>query len=135
MGDNETKQGFIISTLIGTAGLLVGGAIGYGLFLQDVISSVQMKADPVWWALPAGLLFGGAAIASVLCWAGANTFVAGAKAAGWIGLLISICLALTNYAMVDAGHTITNMIVDPLSTAVIWGFAGGFVGMMRGRRG
>ncbi len=128
----QARQWFV-STLVGGVTLYLGGFVIYGLILMDMMATDHMKDPPVMWAIPVAQLFGGAVIATILSWRGAASFLNGAKAAGCVGVLISICYSLMGYAAMDVGHTMTHVVVDAVATAVLWGLAGGVVGAVRGR--
>ena len=123
----------IASTLAGAVVLYFGGFLLYGLLLMDVLGTDFMKDPPVMWAIPLAQLFGGAVIATVLGWRGAADFADGAKGAALVGLLISLCYGLMMYASLNVGTTMSQIAIDAAATIVLWGLAGGVVGVVRGR--
>ena len=125
----------LVTTVAAGVVLYFGGFVIYGLLLMDYMANDASMEVPLMWAIPLAQLFAGAVVATVLSWRGADNFADGAKGAALVGLLINICYGLMIYGTLDLGTTMGQLAIDAVATVVLWGLAGGVVGVVRGRMG
>lgn len=123
----------LLSTIVAGVSLYLLGFLIYGLLLMDIIANDAMKDPPVMWAIPVAQLIAGAVIAVILDWRGVSDFAGGFRGGAFVGVLLSVSYSIMIYASLDLGMTLGLGALDALAAGVMWGVAGGFVGVVHGR--
>jgi len=114
----------ILATVAGGVALFVLGYVFYGLLLVDFFANDVMSAAPNYMALAGGQLAGGALLALVLSWKGAEGPVEAFKAGAGVGVLYSLSMGLTMFGTTDGINTMTTVIGDAVVMLVMYGIGG-----------
>jgi hypothetical protein len=120
----------------GTLSTMVLGFVTYDLLLRGFFEANMGSATgldkgmPVWWALTAGQVLWCCALVYVYQRGPAvETFAAGAKIGGLLGLLGGAWWNLSLFATINS-MTLTGHIGDALATGVMWAISGGVIAVV-----
>ncbi len=114
----------ILATIAGGVALFVLGYVFYGLLLADFFANDLMSEAPNYMALAGGQLAGGALLALVLSWKGAEGPVEAFKAGAGVGVLYSLSMGLTMFGTTEGLNTMTTVIGDAVVMLVMYGIGG-----------
>ena len=122
--------GFVVSFLLG---MLI-----YGMLLKDYMEAGTMAGvnkpmeEMMMWAMLLSTLTGAMLLNYVVRLAGANNFMAGAKAALWLCLLVSLSYDLYFWGGTNMYTKIEMVCVDVVISCVMGTITGGVMGWVRG---
>ena len=131
-----------MATLAGTVTLFFGGWIIFGMILMDFMASnagsatgvMRSETEMVWWSLILGSVMQAYFIVYVFHkMNNITSFGDGLKTAAIFGLLISMAFDFTMYGTSNI-MSLTGVVVDILANTVLWGLAGGVIGMVVGKK-
>lgn len=114
----------ILATVAGGVALFVLGYVFYGLLLVDFFANDAMTAEANFLALAGGQLAGGALLALVLSWKGAEGPVEAFKAGAGVGVLYSLSMGLTMFGTTEGLNTMTTVVGDAVVMLVMYGIGG-----------
>lgn len=114
----------ILATVAGGVALFVLGYVFYGLLLADFFANDLMSEAPNYMALAGGQLAGGALLALVLSWKGAEGPVEAFKAGAGVGVLYSLSMGLTMFGTTEGMNTMTTVVGDAVVMLVMYGIGG-----------
>jgi hypothetical protein len=132
----------ILSTLVGFVVIFLLGWLLYGILLMDFYGSnsgsaigvARSESDMVWWALIAGNLLQAYFLVYIFDKMGnVNTFMAGFKTGGTLGLILGLAMNLTMYGTTNMMN-LTATLVDPFVGLIMMGVTGGVIAMMIGKK-
>ena len=114
----------ILATLAGGVALFVLGFVFYGLLLADFFANDAMTEAPNYLALAGGQVAGGALLALVLSWRGAEGPGEAFKSGAGVGVLFSLSMGLTTFGTTDGINTMTMVVGDAVVMLVMYGIGG-----------
>jgi hypothetical protein len=114
------------------------GWLVYGVLLMDYTTanynqcSMRPMQEMIWWALVLSNLAFGYLLSIVFSWSNTAGIGAGAKVAAIIGLLLSLSIDLSYYAMSSIFSNFTAVIVDIISFTIMSSITGVVVAWVMG---
>lgn len=114
------------------------GWVVYGMLLRDYMTTnynqcaMRPMQDMIWWAMIVSNLAFGFLLSMVFSWSNTIGMMAGAKVAGIMGLLLSISMDLSGYAMSTVVSSLTVVFVDIITYTVMSAICGVVVGLVMG---
>jgi hypothetical protein len=114
------------------------GWVVYGMLLRDYMTTnynqcaMRPMQDMIWWAMIVSNLAFGFLLSMVFSWSNTIGMMAGAKVAGIMGLLLSISMDLSGYAMSIVVSSLTVVFVDIITYTVMSAICGVVVGLVMG---
>ncbi len=121
----------------GLAFFLLGWVV-YGMLLMDYTTannnqcSMRPMQEMIWWAMIISNLAFGFLLSVVFSWSNTTSVMAGVKVAVIIGLLISISMDLSSYAMTSMFSNFTAVFVDIIAFTVMSAITGAVVALVMG---
>jgi len=128
----------LLGGLAGGVALFLLGWVIYGMLLMDYSTANynQCMNRPmqgmVWWAMIVSNLALGFLLATIFSWSNTTGLMAGAKAAGIIGLLLGVSLDLGFYSMTTMYSSLTVIFVDVVAYIVYLAIAGAVIAWVMG---
>lgn len=128
----------LLGGITGGVALFLLGWVIYGILLMNFAMTNfnqcmnRPMQEMVWWSLILSNLALGFLISSIFSWSGTTGFMAGAKAGGTIGLLLSLSMDLSFYSMTTMYINPSAIIVDVIAYIVYLAIAGAVIGWVVG---
>jgi hypothetical protein len=121
----------------GLAFFLLGWLV-YGVLMMDYMNAnynqcaMKPMEEMVWWALLLSNFASGFMLAFIFSWSNTSGWMAGAKVAGIIGLLMYISFDLSMYSMSTMYRGLDVVFVDILVATVFIAVVGAIIGFVMG---
>jgi hypothetical protein len=121
----------------GLAFFLLGWLV-YGVLMMDYMNAnynqcaMKPMEEMVWWALLLSNFASGFMLAFIFSWSNTSGWMAGAKVAGIIGLLMYISFDLSMYSMSTMYKGLDVVFVDILVATVFIAVVGAIIGFVMG---
>lgn len=128
----------LLGGLAGGVALFLLGWVIYGMLLMDYTTANynQCASRPmqemIWWAMILSNLALGFLLATIFSWSNTTGLMAGAKAAGIIGLLLGVSMDLGFYSMTTMYSSLTVIFVDVIAYIVYLAIAGAVIAWVMG---
>jgi len=128
----------LVGGITGGVTLFLLGWVIYGILLMDYSTANYNQCmnkpmlDMIWWSMILSNLALGFLLATIFSWSNTTGFLAGAKTAGIIGLLLSASMDFGYYSMTTMYSNSTVIIVDIIAYTVYLAIAGAVIGWVMG---
>jgi len=130
----------LLGGLAGAVTLFLLGWLVYGVLLRDYMTSntnynqcaAKPMEDMIMWAMILSNLAIGFLISLVFSWSNTTGVMAGAKVAGIIGLLLTIAVDFSVYAMSTTFSNLTTVFIDIIIYTVMFAIGGVVVAWVMG---
>jgi len=128
----------LVGGITGGVALFLLGWVIYGILLMDYSTANYNQCmnrpmqDMIWWSMILSNLALGFLLATIFSWTNTTGFMAGAKTAGIIGLLLSASMDFGYYSMTTMYANPTVIIVDIIAYTVYMAIAGSIVAWVMG---
>lgn len=133
----KTKK-ILLGGITGGVTLFFLGWIIYGMLLMDYSTANfnqcmnRPMQEMIWWSMILANLALGFLLATIFNWSNITGMMAGAKAAGIIGLLLGISIDLGFYSMTTMYANLTVIVVDVIAYIVYLAIAGAVIAWVMG---
>lgn len=133
-------QKLLVGTLAAGVAMFFLGWLIYGILLVDFMAANMNSGNSrpmeemVFWAIFVSNLVSGLLLTLVLNWSNSLSLVSGFKTGAFVGLLIGLSLDLGMYAMTTMFLNPMAIVVDVLSSALMYGVAGAIVALAVGKK-
>ena len=134
----KTKQIFF-GGIAGGVTFFILGYIIYGVLLMNYTTAnynqgaMRPMTEMIWWAMILANLAFGFILSFVLSWSNTTIVMAGVRLAIILGLLLSLSVDLSNYAMTTMFSNFGAVLVDIVGFSIMSGVSGAVVIWIMGR--
>ena len=136
---NEMKTNkILVGGITGGVALFLLGWVIYGILLMDYSTANYNQCmnrpmqEMIWWSMIVSNLALGFLLATIFSWSNTTGFMAGAKTAGIIGLLLSASMDFGYYSMTTMYVNPSVIIVDIIAYTIYLAIAGAIVAWAMG---
>ena len=136
---NEMKTNkILVGGITGGVALFLLGWVIYGILLMDYSTANYNQCmnrpmkEMIWWSMILSNLALGFLLATIFSWSNTTGFMAGAKTAGIIGLLLSVSMDFGYYSMTTMYVNPSVIIVDIIAYTIYLAIAGAIVAWAMG---
>ena len=124
----------LLGGITGGVALFLLGWVIYGILLMDYSTANYNQCmnrpmqEMIWWSLILSNLALGFLLATIFSWSDTTGFMAGAKTAGIIGLLLSVSMDFGYYSMTTMYVNPSVIIVDIIAYTIYLAITGALIG-------
>ncbi|HCU17800.1 MAG: hypothetical protein A2X05_16965 [Bacteroidetes bacterium GWE2_41_25] len=128
----------LLGGITGGVSFFLLGWLIYGVLLMDYLTAnynqcaMRPMQEMIWWALVLSNLALGFLLSIVFSWSNTTGIMAGAKVAAITGLLLSLYLDLSFYAMTSMFSNLTAMFVDIIVFTIMSAITGVVIAWVMG---
>jgi len=128
----------LVGGITGGVTLFLLGWVIYGILLMNYSTANYNQCmnrpmqDMIWWSMIVSNLALGFLLATIFSWSDTTGFMAGAKTAGIIGLLLSVSMDFGYYSMTTMYVNPSVIIVDIIAYTIYLAIAGAIVAWAMG---